>query len=219
MPTNTLLARLSRADLQLLEPHLETADLPVRKQLEGRKKRFPHVYFLEAGLASVVANGSRPIEVGMIGCEGMTGLRVVLEGDNRAVLETYMQVAGCAQRISVGKLREAIATSSTLHQVFLQYAHAFLIQVTYTAVANGRSNIEERLARWLLMADDRVEGTELKLTHDFLAIMLGVRRSGVTVAMQVLERGGLIAHRRGNITILDRPRLEQSSNGIYSPMH
>ena len=201
MSSNWLLARLSRADARLLEPHLQAVDLPVRKQLEARKKRVEDVYFLNTGFASVVANGGHPIEVGMIGRKGMTGLSVVLDGDQRTIHETFMQIGG--QRIIAGKLREAIDASTTLHQVFLRFAHAFMIQATQTALANGRSKIEERLARWLLMANDRVDG-ELKLTHELLATMLGVRRSGVTVALQGLERTGLISHKRGKITLLDR---------------
>jgi CRP-like cAMP-binding protein len=104
-----------------------------------------------------------------------------------------------------------------LHRVMLQYAHAFLNQATQTAVANGRSKIEERLARWLLMADDRIDGPDLSLTHEFLAMMLCTRRPGVTVAIQELERGGLIARKRGHIVIVDREGLEKISNGTYVP--
>ena len=188
MSSNWLLSRLARADARLLQPHLKAVDLPVRRQLEAGKKRVEDVYFLDTGLASVVANGGHPIEVGMIGREGMTGLSVVLDGDYRSIHETFMQIGGGGQRISAGKLREAIDASTTLHQVFLRFAHAFMIQATQTALANGRSKIEERLARWLLMANDRVDGDALILTHEFLATMLGVGRSGVTVALQQLER-------------------------------
>jgi CRP-like cAMP-binding protein len=218
MSSNWLLSRLSRADVRLLEPHLKAVDLPVRRQLEAPKKRVEDVYFLDAGLASVVAKGGHPIEVGMIGREGMTGLSVVLDGDYRNIHETFMQIGGSGQRISAGRLREAIDASATLHQVFLRFAHAFLIQATHTALANGRSKIEERLARWLLMANDRVDGNELKLTQEFLATMLGVRRSGVTVALQQLERIGLISHKRGSIIILDRQALVTNSNGTYFPI-
>ena len=220
MSSNKLLSRLSRADLRLLEAHFDAVDLPVRTQLEARNKRVRHVYFLENGLASVVANGERAIEVGMIGREGMTGLSVVMDGDSkhRAVHETFMQIAGSGARMPAGNLREAIAASVSLHQVLLRFAHAFMIQTTQTALANGRSKIEERLARWLLMAADRTDGDEVPLTHDFLATMLGVRRAGVTVALQALERTGPIAHRRGVITILDREALEKSSNGAYAPL-
>ena len=114
-------------------------------------------------------------------------------------------------------LREAIDKSVTLHRSMLRYAHAFLDQATRTAVANGRSKIEERLARWLLMADDRLDGDELPLTHEFLAMMLGVRRPGVTVAVQELERDGMISRRRGRIVITDRKALEKLSNGTYVP--
>jgi len=97
------------------------------------------------------------------------------------------------------------------------YVHSFMTQTTQTVLANGRSKIEDRLARWLLMAHDRVDSDEIPLTHEFLAIMLGVRRSGVTVALQELERKGLIAHRRSVITMVDREALEHSTNGTYSP--
>jgi CRP-like cAMP-binding protein len=92
----------------------------------------------------------------------------------------------------------------------------FLRQTTETALANGRGKIEERLARWPLMAHDRIDGDELKLTHEFLAVMLGVRRSGITTALQELERKGLIVHRRSRVTVLDREGLEEGSNGAYS---
>jgi CRP-like cAMP-binding protein len=102
-----------------------------------------------------------------------------------------------------------------MHERFLLYAHAFLLQTGYTAMANGRSKIEERLARWLLMADDRIDGDQLPLTHEFLSLMLGVRRSGVTTALQALERKRLISRKRGNILILHRKGLEKLSNGTY----
>jgi hypothetical protein len=163
------------------------------------------------------ANGADNIEIGMIGREGMTGLSVVLDGDadNRAVHETYMQIGGSGQRMPADGLRGAIDTSVSLHRALLRYAHAFMKQTAQTALANGRSKIEERLARWLPMVQDRVDGGELRLTHEFLATMLGVKRPGVTVALQSLGRTGLIAHRRGVITILDREALEKSSNGTY----
>jgi CRP-like cAMP-binding protein len=216
MSSNKLLARMSRADLALLKPHLEAVDLPVRMQLQARNRRVEQVYFLDSGAASIVANGQRPIEVGMIGREGMTGVSVVLGDDERFPHEVYMQIAGRGQRLSTATLRKAISESVTLHQVLLRSAHDFLTQTTQTALANGRSNVEERLARWILMAHDRVDGDELVLTHEFLAVMLGVRRSGVTTALQELEWKSLIAHSRARITIVDRKGLEESSNGSYS---
>jgi CRP-like cAMP-binding protein len=216
MSTNRILSRLSRQDLELLEPHLEAVDLPVRKALEARKKRIDHVYFIESGFASVVANGStKPsIEVGIIGREGMTGLAIIL-GSDRAQHATYIQVAGTGLRISATRLRKADERSNTLHRSMLRFAHAFLAQTTATALANGRSKIEERLARWLLMADDRIDSNDLPLTHEFLGLMLGTHRPGVTIAVQALEKAGLITTRRSHITIVDRKALEKSSNGTY----
>src|SRR5947208_2806927 len=216
MSSNRILSCLPRHDLALLEPHLEPIDLPLRKSLETRRKRIDHVYFVESGFASVVANGtSKPgIEVGIIGREGMTGLAIVL-GIDRAQHATYIQVAGKGLRISATRLREADARSITLHRAMLRFAHSFLAQTTTTALANGRSKIEERLARWLLMADDRIDGDDLPLTHEFLGLMLGTHRPGVTIAVQALEKAGLITTRRSHITIVDRKALEKSSNGAY----
>ena len=218
MSPNRILSRLSPADLGLLEPHLEPVDLPVHRPLEGRNRRIDFVYFIEAGFASVVANGSgkASIEVGIIGREGMTGLAIIM-GQQQAPHDTYIQVAGKGQRIRAAKLREADELSNTLHRAMLHYAHAFLLQATTTALANGRSKIEERLARWLLMAQDRVDSDQLPLTHEFLSLMLGVRRAGVTAALQALERKELISRNRGKILILDRKGLEKQSNGTYVP--
>jgi len=126
-----------------------------------------------------------------------------------------VQNAGAGQRISADNLRRAMRKSSTLQSLLLLYAHTFLIQTTQTAKANARSSIEERLARWLLMAHDRLETDDLNITHEFLSVMLGVRRSGVTVALNILETTGLISIHRGVITIVDRKGLKATANGAY----
>jgi CRP-like cAMP-binding protein len=220
MSPNRILSHLAPADFGLLQPHLQAVELPLRRELEMRNKRIGYVYFIESGFASVVANGStKPgIEIGIIGREGMTGSSVVLASNDRAAHDTYMQLAGNGQRLRVANLREAIMQSVDLHHVLLRYVRSFLLQTASTALANGRSTIEERLARWLLMAQDRLDGDQVPLTHEFLSVMLGVRRPGVTIALQALERDGLIAHRRGVITILYRKGLEAHSNGIYVPL-
>src|SRR2546423_10337970 len=216
MSSNRILSRLSGADLNLLKPHLQPVDLPLRKQLEARKRRIDQVYFIESGFASVVASGTtKPsIEVGIIGREGMTGLAIVM-GHDRAQHDTYIQVAGHGLRISAAKLREADECSMTLLRPMLRYAHTFLLQTTTTALANGRSKIEERAARWLLMADDRIDSDDLPLTHEFLGLMLGTHRPGVTIALQALEKAGLITTRRTHVTIVDRKALKKGSNGTY----
>lgn len=216
--TNCVLARLSRADIALLQPHLAPVDLPVSMQLETANSRIATVYFIERGFASVVANGSgkRGIEVGIIGREGMTGLAVLL-GHDRSPYETFIQAAGSGQRISSANLRKAMDQSVRLHRSLLYCAHAFFIQTAQTALANGRSNMEARLARWLLMAADRIDGGEVTLTHRFLAVMLGVHRPAVTKTVLSLERKGLIRAGRQVITIIDRNGLIKMSDGAYLP--
>ena len=213
---NRILSRLSRANLALLRPHLEAVDLPLLMQLEVANSRIDTVYFIDHGFASVVADGpgKRDLEVGLIGRESMTGLAVVL-GHDRARHTTYMQAAGAGQRIRATKLRKAVAESASLRQALLRCVNAFLIQTTETALANGRSKNEERLARWLLMADDRIDGGEVPLTHKLLGVMLGVQRSNVTATVQALEREGLIKAGLRVITILDREGLVRFSNGAY----
>jgi CRP-like cAMP-binding protein len=212
---NRILSRLSPEEFGLLRPHLEAVDLPVRKQLENRNKAIEHVYFIEHGFASVVANGTgRSIEVGVIGREGMTGLSVRM-GTDRSPHETYMQVGGDGQRMSSAKLGQAMEESPALHRHLLRYGHAFVVQTAQTALANGRSKIEERLARWLLMAHDRLDSDEVPLTHEFLSVMLGVRRPGVTVTLNFLEKKGFIRAKRGAVAILNRTGLRKISNGAY----
>jgi CRP-like cAMP-binding protein len=216
LTTNRLLSRLSAPDLKLLARHLKPVDLPLRKRLEATDRAIDHVYFPESGFASVVANGTPTdrVEVGVIGREGMTGLAVVL-GTDRSPNETFMQNAGKGLRMSATELRNAMRQSATLRDSLLLYTHAFLIQAHQTAKANARSKIEERLARWLLMAHDRIEKDDLVITHEFLSMMLGVRRPGVTVALSLLERTALVSTNRGVISILDRKGLKRAANGAY----
>jgi CRP-like cAMP-binding protein len=175
-----------------------------------------HVYFIEEGITSIVANTAdgRRIEVGLCGRDGMAGVPVLL-GADRTPHETFMQVAGSALRIEVEPLRVAIGRSPTLHGLLLRYVHAITIQTGQTALSNGSYRIEERLARWLLMCHDRLDRAELLLTHEFIAIMLGVRRPGVTQALQVLEGERIIRGGRGKITVLDRAKLEQTAGTSY----
>jgi CRP-like cAMP-binding protein len=214
--SNHILSRLSEADYGLLAVNLRAVDLPVRKHLEQASRRVTAVYFPESGFASVVADGGkRPIEVGLIGREGMTGLSVVF-GNDHAQYETFMQAGGTGHCIKTKALRDAIDRSPTLLRAILRYASTYLEQTARTAVANGRNKVEERLARRLLLASDRLDNGELPLTHEFLAMMLAVRRPGVTVAIQDLEQRGLISRKRGHIVILDRDGLVKLSNGGYS---
>jgi CRP-like cAMP-binding protein len=189
--------------------------LDLRQMLEPANKSIKHNYFLEQGLASVIAigNNGHRMEVGIIGREGMTGLSVVT-GHDRSPNETFIQVQGTGSRIR-GKLREGMQKSRSLHGTLLNYVHAFMIQTAHTALSNGAATVEQRLARWLLMAQDRLGGDEIPLTHEFLSLMLGVRRAGVTVALNQLDRKGFIRLLRGRIQIVDRDGLIGSANGSY----
>jgi CRP-like cAMP-binding protein len=213
---NKILATLPPADFELLAPNLAPVDLPVRRQLEIRNRRVDHVYFLESGIGSVVisAGSNHSIEVGIVGNEGMTGLPVILQAE-RALHETFMQSAGHGWRIPTAEFRAAMAASPSLSTVMLRYVHTMMSQMTFTALANGRYRIDERLARWLLMAHDRAGGNTIVLTHEFLSIMLGARRPGITTALNVFESRGIIHTRRGEIDIVDRHALEEAANGSY----
>jgi CRP-like cAMP-binding protein len=214
--SNRILERLSAEDLRLLLPDLAAVDLPLRKELETPHKPIEHVYFIDSGFASVVANGKgdRNIEVGLIGREGVTGLAVIMETD-RSPNKTFVQGVGKGRRISSANLRRAMLQSATLRRALLHFAHAFFVQTSQTALANGRGKLEQRLARWLCMAHDRSDGDELSLTHEFLSVMLGVRRTGVTLTLAILENAGFIQLKRRVIVIVDRKGLEQSSDGAY----
>ncbi len=172
--------------------------------------------FPETAIISVVArnHGGRSIEAGLIGFDGMTGIAVVL-GDDQSPNETYVQLAGVGHVISAADLKSALDDLPDMRLTFLRYAHTFMVQTAQTALANGRAKIDERLARWLLMASDRVEDPEMNLTHEFLSLMLGVRRPGVTDALHRLEGEHLIRARRSSISIRDRAGLELVADGSY----
>ncbi len=212
---NHLLSRLAAADAARVAPYLETVDLPARFPLEAAHRPISHVYFPEEGLVSVVALGSREqIDVGIIGRDGMSGHAVLL-GTDRSPNVMYMQLGGHGTRITADHLRAALRQSETLRAPLLAFLESFHVQTSHTALANGRAKLETRLARWLLMAHDRQDSDRLSLTHEFLAIMLGVRRPGVTVAVRKLEAAGMLEAQRNAITIRNRKGLEMLADGVY----
>jgi CRP-like cAMP-binding protein len=215
-PRNRLLAALSPADLALLQPHLNFLAVAVRHEIERPNRRIDAVYFMEAGIASIVAvqADETQVEVGLVGPEGMTGTAVVLGGD-QSPHSTYIQVAGEAQWIKADELRKAMRTSDSLRALLLKYVQVFMVQTTHTAIANARAQINRRLARWILMAHDRTGDKMLPLTHEFLALMLGVRRPGVTETLQNLKRQKLIDTGRNQITVLNRNGIEKLAGHSY----
>jgi CRP-like cAMP-binding protein len=190
--------------------------LSLRQQLTPPGAPLEHVYFIEHGLASVVikSNNGKEIEVGMVGHEGMVGVDVIM-GDLHSVFDTFMQIEGAAYRLSSEILQGGLEQSCSLRTHLNRYARAFSIQVAATALANGRMKLEAKLARWLVMVQDRTQNESFKLTHEFLSVMLGVRRPGVTMALQVLEGKNLIRSRRAEVVIIDRAGLITHAGGSY----
>ena len=213
---NQLLAAMSASDFASLQPHLQPVAMELLKEMERPNRRIDTVYFMEAGIASVVAvqPDETQIEVGLIGREGMSGIAVVLGGD-QSPHATYIQVAGEGQRIATKELRKAMTASESLRGLLLKFAQVFMVQTAHTAIANARAHIDQRLARWLLMAHDRTCDKVLPLTHEFLSLMLGVRRAGVTEAVQSLKRQKLIDTRRNQIVLHDRKGIERIARGSY----
>jgi|CXWL01.1.fsa_nt_gi CRP-like cAMP-binding protein len=212
---NQILVALSKTDRELIVPALEPVTLTLRQSIEKAHAPIKHIYFPESGVISVVAKAANEqIEAGLIGREGMSGTAVVL-GNHRSPNDAYVQMAGSAHRISAKHLRTALEASKTLSQRMQRYAHVFMVQIAQTAFANGKARLDNRLARWLLMAHDRQDDDDLHLTHEFIAVMLGVRRSGVTDALHELESKRLIHASRGVVRILSRKGLIAAAGGIY----
>jgi CRP-like cAMP-binding protein len=176
-----------------------------------------HIYFPESGVASIVLDlpETGPTEVGLFGREGMSSTHILLGADTSSN-KTFVQIAGAsAIRIGAEALQAAVAKSQTLQILLLRYTQTMMIQIAHGAVANAHHRMEARLARWLLMCHDRVEGDELHLTHDFMAMMIAVQRTGVTITLHILEGGGSIRSKRGKVVILDRERLEELAGDAY----
>jgi CRP-like cAMP-binding protein len=214
---NRVLASFSASDRGRLELDLEHCRLEKRDILDRPNEPIEHIYFPESGIGSVIAldDVGRRIEVGPFGREGMSGTPVVL-GAASCPLETSVQVEGIAYRIKTTALRQAMAESPSLHRRLLLYVQAFHIQTAQTLLVNSFANVEQRLARWLLMSHDRLDHSDrLPLTHEFIAEMLGVRRAGVTEAVQMLEGRLLIRASRGLIEVRDREGLQNLAGRSY----
>jgi len=216
MRRNHILSCLSTADCDLIKKHLEPVDMPRLHVVETANRPITHVYFPVDGIVSVVANGPRDqrIEVGILGRDGVSGQSVIL-GNDRSPNSVFMQIGGTGFRIEAAHLRAAMLESRSLHQALLAYAQSFAAQASYTALANGRATLDARLARWLLMAHDRLEGDRVALTHELLSIMLGVQRPGVTPALKKMELAGNIETQRSVIVVKDRQGLKRAAKGFY----
>ncbi|MGI4878228.1 MAG: Crp/Fnr family transcriptional regulator [Janthinobacterium lividum] len=213
---NILLNTMATEDYALLEPSLRRIELPVRLQLHEAKRKIDAVYFPEDGIVSIVAVtlDGKHCEVGLFGREGMSETATVL-GTDHSPHEAYVQVIGIsALKLPTRALDDAMTRSSTLRLHLLKYVQAMVIQLS-TSIAAAGQTIEQRLARWLLMCHDRVENDTVPLSHEFISMMLGVRRPGITEALIALNDYNLIVGKRGKITIKDRLGLEDLAAGGY----
>lgn len=213
---NRLLATMSAGDYALLQPDLVPVELSRAEPLVEPDQPIRHSWFIDDGIASVVAttpNGHQT-EVGIIGRDGVVDVATLL-GADRSAHRCFIQLAGSGYRMPADALQSAFESSASLRRLLLGYAHSFMAQVAGTALANASYGIDARLARWLLMCHDRIDGDDLATTHEFLALMLNVRRAGVTVAVQALEDAGLVTARRGAITIVNRAGLERCASDSY----
>lgn len=213
---NILLRTMPPEDFERIAVDLRAVDLPVGATLAEAGETFTHVHFLERGVASVIGEltNGYSCEIGLFGLEGLSNAGILCDSD-RAVFGTVMQLPGDGHRLPLATLAAALADSPALRKLLGRYAQAFLVQVSTTAISNAVNTIIQRLARWLLMSLDRSDSSELALTHEYLAVMLGVRRAGVTVALQQIEERGLIDAARGIIRVRDRAGLIALSAGSY----
>lgn len=212
---NIILSALSPADRSLVAPLLKRVELKPGEALFEPHTVAHHAYFFESGLSSEIAigEGSDRIEIGCVGREGFSPISLLFEVD-RPQHQTIMQVGGVALCIGASDLTWAFKQSETLRTALLRYAYVFLLQVASTTLAAGRYNVEKRLARWLLMCSDRL-GDDLNVTHDFLAMMLGVRRPSVTDALHLLEGKHAVRAERNFIKVRSRERLMEIAAASY----
>jgi len=203
-------------DLARLRPRLEAVELPFRQVLHAVGEPIDAVWFPETGYSSMLAylEDGDAAEVGLIGNDGMVGLPVLLGADHDDI-EAMVQSPGTALRMNAAAFRAELERIPAFRTLLLRYALVHHGQVARTAACNGRHHIDQRLARWLLMAHDRAEGDEFPMTHEFLSMMLGVRRAGITVSAGQLQKPGYIRYQRGRIEVTDRPGLESVACECY----
>ena len=213
---NRVLARLPKAEIARLVPYLFPVMLAQGQILHEARRRVDHAYFLQDGLASIVAtmNGGPSVEVGVVGNEGIIGLPVLL-GTESMPNRTLIQIPGSGFRIKAQFLEEVLQRRGELRKRSQRYIHAHLVQVSQIATCNRLHEIAERLARWLLMCHDRIASDDLQITHQSLGDMLGAPRTTVTLAAGTLQRAGLVDYSRGRVTIVNRKGLEKATCECY----
>lgn len=214
---NRLINGLPRKDRKRMLERCEPVELVFGSVLCERDQPFLHSYFPLTGFISLVApmSGHQPLEMGLIGNEGMLGATMVL-GVNTVPLRAVVQGSGTSLRLTAVQLRRELRESPSLLRMLNRYLYILMAQLSQTAACTRFHEVEARLARWLLLTHDRAHADHFHLTHEFLADMLGVRRSGITIAAGDLQHKKLIRYSRGEISILDRKGLEAMSCECYS---
>jgi CRP-like cAMP-binding protein len=217
---NRLLKALPNDDFARLFSDLDRVSLSLRQVLQEAAQPVEFVYFVEEGVTSVltIMSDASAIEVGMIGSEGLVGVAALLD-PAAATPHVIVQIPGAALRMPVGQCKKAFDESAAVRRVMLRFASDLLSLSSQTAACNRLHSIEQRCARWLLMAYDRVQSETMPMTHEFLSTMLGVRRAGVTVTAGELQQSGLISYRQREITIRDPEGLEALACECYHADH
>ncbi|MES1200012.1 MAG: Crp/Fnr family transcriptional regulator [Pseudomonadota bacterium] len=213
---NRILAAMPPAEFTMLAKDLIHIELSLGESLHRAGDKIDHVDFVESGFISALTmlSDGQPLEIGLIGAEGVVGVSVVL-GATHSYSETMCQTGGGAYRLPTAAFKAAVARAPRLRDLLLRYTHVFHVQVAQTAACNAHHDLGQRLARWLLSAHDRSGVPELSLTQDLIAVMLGVRRSTVSIAAGALQKAGVIRYQHGRITILDRVGLENAACECY----
>ncbi len=213
---NRLLALLPAENLADLLPNLELRENPIRTIFQPRGELAESAHFPITGVASMISEGEggNSIEVATIGYEGMTGLSLFLGGEH-AALETFMQVPGQTLRVPATKFKRH-AAEPPFTRILHIYTQALIAQIAQSSACNRVHPVEQRCARWLLQSHDRVRADEFSLTHEFLGIMLGVRRASVSEVAEKLQEQRLIRYHRGVITVIDRKGLEKAACTCYA---
>jgi len=200
----------------MIRPHLQFVTLPARFSLQEANQKFDDAYFLNQGMVSLVFTTQKgeSVEVGVVGNEGFTPIPVAA-GLRRSPHRAVMQIGGEGFKVDVGELQTVLKSTSALQSMLNRYAAVHGLQVAQTAGCNRLHDIEQRLCRWLLLVQDRVGSGLLRITHDFLAMMLGTDRPSVSLAAGGLQKRKIIEYTRGSVRILNRKKLESSACECY----